>query len=132
MNVFLSYFDLKIPFEIKEDSTVQELSEKIKTFTNIDETKQELIFKTKSLNFDKTLKEENIQNNDIITLEIKKEIDELEEQHKKTVEVMRKNFSTGKTKSLQFRLNQLKNLKKMMEENEKDFKEALGKGKKKN
>eukprot|EP01080_Neovahlkampfia_damariscottae_P008986 gene8986-1085_t len=124
MNLFLAYHELRIPIELKEDSTVQDLCDGISKITSIDASKLQLFFKSNSLNNEKTLKEENLQNNDLVTFKIK---DELQETYEKIIKEMRKNFATGKTHSLQFRLTQLKNLKKMMEENEEEFKKALGK-----
>jgi hypothetical protein len=125
--IFISYVDLKIPIEVKEDSTIGDLSEKLKEILNVEVKKQKIFFKNKILDFDKTLKEENIQEKDVITLKIQEPVEELDLLLQKTVSDLNQSFQTGKSKSIQFRLKQLNNLKKMIEENEKEFKEALDK-----
>jgi hypothetical protein len=127
MNIFISYVDLKIPIEIKEDSTFGDLSEKVKEILNVEVKKQNFFFKNKFLDFEKTLKDENIQEKDTITLKIQEPVEDFELLLQKTVSGLRQSFQTGKTKSIQYRLKQLGNLKKMIEENEKEFKEALDK-----
>lgn len=127
----LKYEQITLPLNFEKEfqkTTIEELQKTIETLTSVPCKNQILSLNGQILKFTSTtttLEEEKLSTSDILLLSIQNDITDTDISIQKIIKEVKENFSTGKTLTQKYRLEQLTGLKKMMEENEKQFKDAL-------
>lgn len=127
----LKYEQIVLPLKFEKDfekTTVEELHKLVEEFTSVPSKNQAFSLNGKPLKFSSTsttLEEEKLNSSDTLVLSIQSEVTDTDSSILKLIKDVKENYSTGKTLPMKYRLDQLTGLKKMMEENQKEFKDAL-------